>query len=96
MRIECGHWNMVDNPIYSDRVSSYAIVLSSDDQSERFEADATWWLRPGLADSEWISFEAYNRPGYYIGQQFGVVALVELNDNMTDIMREDATFLEER
>lgn len=72
------------------------MYFHTNDGSETFAADATWWIRPGLADSAWISFEAYNQPGYYLGQQFGVMALVQAGDRMADIMREGATFLEVR
>lgn len=80
---------------YFLRHEGNAIVFALSDGSVEFDADATWWLTPGLADSDWISFESYNRPNFYIGQQFGVMALIELTDNLSDAAREDATFLEE-
>jgi hypothetical protein len=39
-----------------------------------------------------MSLEAHSQPNFYIGQKFGVLALVELNDAITTTMREDATF----
>lgn len=72
------------------------IVFAADDRSGTFTEDATWRIVPGLADPDWISLESYNRPGLVIGQQFGVVALVPVSDTMSDRMKEDATFLEER
>lgn len=86
----------VNLPGYFLRHEGSAIIFAPSDGSEQFAADATWWVRPGLADSEWISLEAYNQPGFFIGQMFGTTALVELTDAMSDRMREDATFLEER
>ena len=70
--------------------------LTADDGSDTFEEDATWWIRPGLADESWISFEAYSRSGSYIGRMFGVLALIEPNDSTAERALADATFLEER
>lgn len=86
----------INLPGYFLRHDGNTIVFAPNDNSETFAADATWMVREGLADADWISFEAYNQPGFYISQRFGVMALVELNDTMTDLMREDATFLEEQ
>ncbi|MCA9914354.1 MAG: family 43 glycosylhydrolase, partial [Anaerolineae bacterium] len=72
-----------------------ALLFAAYDGTEEFAANATWWIRPGLADAEWISFESYNQPGFYIGRQFGILALVEVSDQMPDLMRRDATFLQE-
>lgn len=60
-----------------------------------YDLSATWWLREGLADSEWISLESYSVPDHYIGRHFGVAALVAESE-MTDIMRAEATFIEEK
>lgn len=73
-----------------------AILFAPYDGTQAFADRATWWIRPGLADADWISFEAYDQPGYVIGRQFGVMALVQASDKMSDLMRKDATFLEER
>lgn len=86
----------INLPGYFLRHVGNSIVFAPSDGSDEFAQNATWWIRPGLADREWISFESYNQPGYYIGQQFGIVALVQASDSMTQIMLEDATFLEER
>lgn len=83
-------------PTHFLRHDGNAIVLAANDGSEAFAGDATWWVRPGLANEDWISFESFNQPGYFIGQQFNVVALVQFSDSMSERMREDATFLEER
>jgi hypothetical protein len=66
--------------------------LSPDDRSDSFAADATWWIRPGLADESLISIESYSVPGSYIGQMFGVMALVPITDTSPTRAREDATF----
>ena len=86
----------INLPGYFLRHENNTIVFAPSDGSEAFAESATWWLREGLADADWISFEAYNQAGFYISQRFGVMALVENNATMTDTMREDATFLEER
>jgi GH43 family beta-xylosidase len=82
-------------PGYFIRHKNNAVVLSADDGSEDFRAEATWWRRPGLADENALSFEAFNKPNHYIGKRFGVTALMELTDTLTDLESEDATFLEE-
>ena len=86
----------INLPGYFLRREGNTILFAPSDGTEAFNQDATWWVRPGLADSDWISLEAYSQPGYVIGRQFGVLALVQASDNMTQAMREDATFLEER
>lgn len=75
---------------------SNQILLSAYDGSETFAADSTGWIRPGLSDLEWISFEAYARPEHYIGQMFGVVALSPINESSPARARNDATFREVR
>jgi GH43 family beta-xylosidase len=72
-----------------------AIVFAPNDGTDEFAASATWIMREGLADSDWVSLASFNREGYVIGQQFGIMALVEVTDTMSDVMREDATFLQE-
>lgn len=86
----------VNFPGFYARHQDNVIWLSADDHTENFAADATWWIRPGLADAAGLSFESFSRPNFYIGQRFGVTALVEQTDTMTDRMRQDATFVEER
>jgi GH43 family beta-xylosidase len=86
----------VNFPGFFVRQDRNAILLTPDDGTESYPADATWWVRPGRADGGWISFESYSQPGKYISQMMGVVALVEMTDSTPDRAREDATFLEER
>ena len=71
------------------------VFFHTNDGSEEFAADATWWMRPGLADDTWISFESYNQPGMYLGRQFGTLALVALTESSPRAALEDATFIEE-
>ena len=65
------------------------IVLDFDDGGETFEADATWWLRPGFANETWISFESYNLDDRYL-LRFGSVMAAGMVE--TDSQRENATF----
>ena len=53
-----------------------------------------WWLRPGLADETWSSFESFAKPGSFLGKKFNIVALT--TDVTTPISVEDATFMIER
>ena len=57
--------------------------------STEFAEYVTWWIRSGLADSDWTSFEVDDKSGYYVGQQFGVMARVPASNTVTDRMRED-------
>lgn len=84
----------VNFPGFFMRHQDNVIIFNADDQTDHFAEDATWWIRPGLADSSGISFESFNLPGSYMGQKFGIVAVGRESD-MTDRMREDATFIEE-
>jgi hypothetical protein len=77
------------------RRTGNTLVFQANDGSDSFKGDATWWIRPGLADSSWIAFESYTQPGSYIGKKFGIMALVKLTEMTTAAAREDATFLEE-
>ncbi|HEX2907807.1 MAG TPA: family 43 glycosylhydrolase [Phototrophicaceae bacterium] len=86
----------VNFPGFYIRHQNNALRLMGDDGSASYKADATWTIQPGLADDTWISFESYNQPNYYIGRQFGVMALVELTDKLSETAREDATFFEEK
>lgn len=71
------------------------LYFQVDDGSEEFAGDATWWIRPGLADETGMSFESYSQPGMVIGRQFGVMAVVALSDESPFAVLEDATFFEE-
>ncbi len=86
----------VNFPDFYLRTLNNAIVLNANDGSDSYNGDATWWIRPGLADSSWISFESYDHPGSYIGRRLGITALIQLTDTTTHLMREDATFAPEQ
>ncbi len=74
------------------------ITLGLNDGSDAFAGRATWFERPGLAGdspTDAISIESYDQPGSYVGQKFGVVALVAESSMKTDRVRADATFVVE-
>jgi hypothetical protein len=79
-------------PTFYLRHQNNTLILTPDDRTETFAADATWRITDGLADSAWMSFESYNHPGSYIGQMFNVMALVPITDSSPSRAREDATF----
>ena len=85
----------INLPGYYLRHVGNTMSFAPNDGSQDYAGDATWWIRPGLADPTWMSLEAYNQPGMYIGRQFGITALVALNEASPLAPREDATFIEE-
>ncbi len=85
----------VNFPGFYVRQQNNSIVLSPDDGSDSYNADATWWSRPGLADPTAVSFESYNHPGSFIGRKFNVMALVAVSTMTRNSMKADATFIEE-
>jgi len=85
----------INLPSYFLRHEGNSILFAPSDGTEAFAASATWWRRDGLANSDWISLEAFDQPGRFIGKQFGIMALVAITENSTQIMREDATFIQE-
>ncbi len=86
----------VNMPGYYLRHEGNVMVMSADDGSESFAGDATWWVRPGWAESSALSFESFNQAAQYIGQTFGVLALTPITDKSPKRAHEDATFIEER
>ena len=72
------------------------IVLAADDGTDDFAGSATWWERPGIADSAAVSFESYSVPGSYIGRKLGLIALVKGSSLTTNDFREMATFIPEQ
>jgi hypothetical protein len=58
-------------------------------EHRRFAREATFVLRPGLADVGWVSLEAYCEPGRYLRHRDGRL-WVEPGDDAT--FDDDATF----
>ena len=83
-------------PSFYIRQMNNAVTLSGFDNTENFNADATWWIRPGLSDERLVSLESFSQPGFYIARKFGVPALSELTDALSTKDREIATFTEEK
>jgi hypothetical protein len=58
---------------YLRRNSSGQIVMDLWTVGGTFNADATFYIRPGLANSTGVSFESYSAPGSYIRQSNSLV-----------------------
>lgn len=59
-------------------------------ETESFREDATFRLRPGLADESYVSFEAYNYEGYFMRHRDLELYIEKEN---TGLFRADATFV---
>jgi hypothetical protein len=60
-------FELIDKPDrYLRRKSNGQIVMDLWTSGDTFNADATFYLRPGLANSTNVSFESYSSPGSYI------------------------------
>ncbi len=58
--------------------------------SELDRKDASWYLTPGLADPNHVSFRSVNYPNTYLRHQESRIKQHELEDD--DLFRKDATF----
>lgn len=65
------------------------IWLDTNDGTQIFKADATFFKRPGLSNSSAVSFESKNFPGQYIRHRNGLLYREAATDN---ISKNDATF----
>ncbi|MBK8026669.1 MAG: family 43 glycosylhydrolase [Chloroflexi bacterium] len=85
----------VNFPTYYIRQRDNVLYIETDDRTDQFAGDATWWVRHAVAEGaeggEWISLESYSRPGRMVGRMLGVTVLVEMSE-ATLAAREDATF----
>ena len=73
---------------HRDSLARTDVITTASDQLSRM--DATFIVRPGLADPSCYSFESRNYPGSYLRHSAFRVRL-NANDN-TDLFRRDATF----
>ena len=80
-------------PGYYLRHRDGRLQLSQNDQTALMAEDATWRVRPGLADSSQVSFESYNIAGNYMRHMDGVLHITGIS---SDLDRADATFREIR
>ncbi|TRX21666.1 T9SS type A sorting domain-containing protein [Flavobacterium franklandianum] len=71
------------------RHSNAQMMLQSNDGSQVFKEDATFYLRSGLSNSSRVSFESFNFPGRFIRHR-GSLLYSEAIVNQLD--RDDATF----
>ena len=67
-------------------------ILRLNDGSSIFSADATWYRRPGLANSGWSSYESYNYPGQYMRHYSYLLILGAVSGST---QQADATFREQ-
>lgn len=65
------------------------VFLEENDNSSLFAGDATFIVKPGLADNSKFSFQSYNFPNRYIRHTRSTLYTDEINN---DIGRADATF----
>ncbi|MBD2731986.1 AbfB domain-containing protein [Nostoc sp. FACHB-892] len=67
------------------------IVLNVNNNTDLFRKDATFCLKPGLANSKSsVSFESYNYPTYYIRHKDAKLYIDPFNSNT--LFLQDATF----
>ncbi|GLY00492.1 MULTISPECIES: glycoside hydrolase family 43 protein [Actinoplanes] len=80
---------------YPDRYlrhSNYAIVLSANDGTSTFNADATFRRVAGWADSTWTSFQSYNYPDRYLRHSAYVLRIDPITSASAATDKQDATF----
>ncbi len=74
------------------RQSSYNIVLTANDDTSTFKADATFYKESGFADSTWTSFKSYGYPTMYIRHSNYVLKLSTITSGSSTTEKQDATF----
>lgn len=74
---------------YLRRNSSGQLVMDLWTVAGSFNADATFYVRPGLANSADVSFESYSHPGYYIRR---INSLVYVQPGSGSAFNSDATW----
>jgi hypothetical protein len=74
---------------YYLRHQDYRLKLQPMTDVDLFRRDATFRMKPGLADPSCISFEPYNFPGFYIRHR-DYHLYIEREDS--ELFRKDATF----
>ncbi len=80
---------------YPDRYlrhSNYAVVLSANDGSSTFNADATFYKASGFADASWTSFRSYNYPDRYLRHSNYVLRIDPITSSSATTDKQDATF----
>jgi hypothetical protein len=92
---QCGNslsvsFELVNLPGYYLRHQNSRIKLSQTDGSGLFNNDATFCVRPGLADPKYSSFESSNYPTAYLTHTNGELWLRKGTDNL---FKADATFM---
>lgn len=81
--------NYPDYYVRHENYLSFIATITSD-SSPLAKSDATWNIKPGLANAQATSFESKNYPGHYLRHQNYRLKLSK-SDN-TDLFKKDATF----
>jgi hypothetical protein len=92
---QCGNslsvsFELVNLPGYYLRHQNSRIKLNQADGTNLFNNDATFCLRPGLADPKYSSFESSNYPTSYLTHTNGELWMRKGTDNL---FKADATFM---
>ena len=72
------------------RHQNLRLKLDKFENQELFRKDATFCIRPGLADSRGISFESFNYPGSFMRHR-DFELYIQPNDG-SELFKKDATF----
>lgn len=86
---KCNSFESVNYPGHYLRHQNYRIKLHKTDGSDLFQKDATFCIKPGLADAEHRSFESYNYPNHYLRHKNYHLYIEE---DHGDLFNRDATF----
>jgi hypothetical protein len=79
----------VNYPGYYLRHQNFRVQLHKSDGSQLFKDDATFKIKPGLADAAWVSLESANYPGHYLRHRNFHLYLEQGAD---DLFKKDSTF----
>jgi len=66
------------------------LELAFEEQGQLFKEEASFKIKPGLADPQAFSFESYNYPGYYLRHRNFHLYLEQ--DSESELFKKDATF----
>ena len=77
-------------PGYYLRHRRFKLEIGRYDGSDLFREDATFKIKPGLADNQYISLESFNYPKYYIRHYFYRLYLHKKSSS--SLYKKDATF----
>lgn len=85
----CISLESVDRPGYYLRHYEGNVIISQDDGTDVFKADATWRVHDALDGSGGISLETYNYSGIYMRHYNSYLIISQVT---TDLEKSDASF----